>query len=472
MKTHFKKFFNYFFGYIILLFLFFSILPFLILSIYVNPCWDDFDYSETAFQNGFFKAQYIWYITWSGRYFSTAVLSSVNPLIFRSILGYKILTLIFILLFIFSIYFLISEISKNYISKKHKLICALAFCYFFVLGMPNVGLGLFWLPSSVIYQFANILIAILIILLIKFLNNKERTSYKLIISICFFIFAIEGSNEVSMLTTTVFFVSVFIVITINQKKINKHLLLFAVVSIISFCLMYFAPGNEYRLSTNPESHQLFFSIKNSFIDLFQFILGRIYNLQLLIFTLLFISFYSKNIVGKKSVDITLVLNPIYSIILFLSILFSGMFVSYWSLGISTPSRTLNVIYFLFLLGWFINIILILNYLYIKKKFEFKYLPKYAFIILCFAVFISFVKEPNSIKLAFKDIISGDASKFDSQLKDRYRNIYSNNSDTCKIDSIKNIPKTFFYYDIGPDPNGKYNRLQSQFFNQKFIIRSK
>jgi len=81
-----------------------------------------------------------------------------------------------------------------------------------------------------------------------------------------------------------------------------------------------------------------------------------------------------------------------------------------------------------------------------------------------------MKETGSIKIAYRDLISGKAQKFDAQLNDRYRNIYSSTSDTVKIDSLSNIPKSYFYYDIGPDPNGKYNKLQSEYFGKKFIIR--
>lgn len=353
---------------IVFLFLFLTIIPFIILSFYVHPCWDDFEYSEIAYRNGFFHSQYIWYETWSGRYFSTAVLSSINPLLFRSITGYKIITTIFILLFIVSVYYLISEIASENINIKNKLICTLSFCYLFVYGLPAADLALFWLASTVIYQFANIMMIVLTALFIRFLKNRnESVSKGLMISICLLIFAIEGSNEVSMLTTTIFFAAVFAGNLIITRKIDKYLFIFAVAAVISFLLVYLAPGNDYRLTTSPDSHQLYFSLKHSAIDLIKFIIYRIYNLPLLIFTVLFISFYFKLISVKKPGDIKVIVNPFYSVVLYLIILFSGIFVSYWSLGTSTPYRTLNVIYFIFLLGWFLNIVIIINYLYSKEK---------------------------------------------------------------------------------------------------------
>lgn len=456
---------------LILLFLIFTILPFILLSLYVHPCWDDFEYSEIAYKNGFFHSQYIWYVTWSGRFFSTALLSSINPLIYRSVFGYKLITLLFILLFIVSVYYLVNEIASDKISIRQKLICTLSFCYLFIFGLPASELALFWLASTVIYQLANIMMIFLAALFIRFLHkNKDDISKGLMTAVCLLIFAIEGSNEVSMLTTTIFFTAVFAGNYLLTKKFDKYLFVFASAAVISFLLVYLAPGNDFRLSTSPDSHKLFFSLKNSSIDLFKFILYRIYNIPLLVFTVLFISFYYKLLSGKKTHEVKLNINPVYSVILFLLILFSGIFVSYWSLGTATPYRTLNVIYFIFLLGWFLNIMIIIKYLYANEKLSLKTIPEYAFVLLCLSVFFSFMKETGSIKLAYKDLISGNAQKFSSELNERYSNIYSATSDTIKIDSLSSIPKSFFYYDIGSDPNGKYNKLQSEYFGKKVIIR--
>ena len=456
---------------LVLLFLFLTIIPFIILSFYVHPCWDDFEYSEIAYKNGFFHSQYIWYETWSGRYFSTAVLSTINPLLFRSVIGYKIITALFILLFIVSVYYLVSEIASESINLKQKLICTLSFCYLFVCGLPASDLALFWLASTVIYQFANIMMLVLTVLFIRFIKIRNVSISKgLVISICLLIFAIEGSNEVSMLTTTIFFAAVFAGNFILTRKFDKYLFLFAAASVISFLIVYLAPGNDYRLTTNPDSHQLLYSLKNSAIDLIKFIIYRIYNLPLLIFSVLFISFYYKIVSFKKSEDIKVMINPFHSVALYLIILFSGIFVSYWSLGTSTPYRTLNVIFFIFLLGWFLNIMIIVNYLYAKEKLKMNDIPGYAYILLCLAVLFSFMKETGSVKEAYKDLVSGKAQKFNAQLNDRYSSIYSSTTDTVKVDSLSNIPRSFFYYDIGPDPNGKYNKLQSEFFEKKFIIR--
>jgi len=469
MITNYKKISGFIFENGILLFLILSVLPFLILTYFVHPSWDDFEYAGIASKNGFFQSQYIWYFTWSGRYFSQAFLSSLNPMILGSIAGYKILTFIFILAFIFAVYLTVSEIASGCLNVKQKLIGTLSFCYLFVYGLPTSSLALYWMASSVIYQLANILMIILAYYYIGFLRG-ESVSKKTLLIISLLIFAIIGCNEVSMVMTVLFFTGSFIYNTIVSKSINKNLLIFAVVAVVSFLIVYLSPGNSYRLSTNPDSHQLLFSIKNSAIDLIKFIIYRLYDLPLILFTVLFISFYMKFILNKKLWSNTVIINPFYSVSIYFLAMFSGIFVSYWSLGTSTPYRTLNVIYFIFLAGWFINIIIILNYINIKKRLPENAVPEYVIALLCIAVFISFMKEPNTVKTAYKDLKNGSASLFNTELYIRYDKIRSSSEDTVIIDSLTVIPDSFSYFDIGEDPNNKYNKLQAEFFDKKAIIK--
>ncbi|MEO8664736.1 MAG: DUF6056 family protein [Ignavibacteria bacterium] len=464
-----KKILNNYFDYAVIVFLFLCTLPFIILSLFVQPSWDDFGYSYYSTEYGFLKAQDIWYTTFSGRYFSTAVLSSINPLVFGSIMGYKILTLFFIVVFIILIYFFISELASGAIDLKEKIIGTLAFSYLYFYGIPSVSLGFFWLSSTVIYQLGSIMMLLLFTMLLKFFRAENKNgNYLLAVVIAVLIFSIEGTNEVSMMALTLFFVSVLILNLILTKKINRWFLFFVIVSIISFCLVYFAPGNNVRSMDYPESHQVLFSIKSTLADLFRFFIYRIYNLPLLLFTILFIPFSSRIISDKRFSNRFILINPVYTIILFLALLASGFFVSYWSLGTTLPARTLNVVYFLFLIGWFFNIIVIVNYFYVKHNLKINPLPKYAYVIICFAIFFSFMKESNSVKLAYKDVFYGTASKFNSELNNRYENIYKDNSDTILVDTIKYVPDSFFFCDVTPDTKSLFNRYQATFFKKKFI----
>ncbi|MDQ3019690.1 MAG: DUF6056 family protein [Bacteroidota bacterium] len=468
-----KKKFQTYLENISILFLSLTILPFLILSIYVNPCWDDYFSAYIVNENGFLKSQHFWYVYWHGKFFANAALSSINPLIYDSMTGYKILPILLILGFIISSYFLIKEITSKSISNKEVLIFALVFCSLYFFKMPNVALGFYWMTSSVTYQLANILMMILFTFILRFFkeeNSKEKSIQRILIIVL--IFAVIGLNETSM---SILVALLFLILTVNfliNKKINRQLFLFVFASALAAGIVYFAPGNMIREVNYPERHQLINSAIKSSTILIHYIFYRVFDTPILLLTILFIPVSIKIISSKKSELSFLSVNPVYSIALFLIILFAGFFTSFWAVGEGPYDRTVNVVYFIFLIGWFLNVLIIVNYIKVKFGLRYHSLPKYALIIICVVIAFSFRKE-NNIRIAYKELLYGTAYTFDEELKNRYRKIYEDKSDTCLVESIKSpVPYLFFFYDVGMDPELWANKAQATYFNKKFFIVKK
>jgi len=51
------------------------LLPFVLLSFYARPAADDFSYADSVMKYGFWNAQTYWYTQWSGRFFSTLLVT-------------------------------------------------------------------------------------------------------------------------------------------------------------------------------------------------------------------------------------------------------------------------------------------------------------------------------------------------------------------------------------------------------------
>ncbi|MDQ3019432.1 MAG: DUF6056 family protein [Bacteroidota bacterium] len=473
MATNIKKYFNRYFENLVILFFALTILPFLILSIFINPTYDDFFYSEVANEMGLWNSVYYWYDSMTGRYFSMALLSSVNPLIFKSIIGYKMLPAAFIFITVIATYLLISEISSNIISKKEILISSLAFSFLYFYRMPSLP-EYYWLTTAIIYELANILMLILFILILRFF--KEKNSIKkstLRFCIIILILAVIGLNEASMIILIELLLSISILNLLVYKRVNRQFFLFAFIAILGFCIVYFAPGTYKRLAAAPGiPQQLIPSLVNTASDLLRFILNRILDTPILLFTILFIPVCAKIISSKKIDNSFFSINPAYSILLFLILLASGFFTSYWSLGLPPYERVMNVIYFLFLAGWFINILIIINFF--KNKFDFRFysLQKYALVIIFVAIAFSVFKNNNNIKIAYAELFYGDAYKYDEKQKERYRNINQSISDTCTVDSIGRVPTPFLFHEISSGKQSNYNKYYARYFNKKVIVVKK
>ncbi|MHC2992461.1 hypothetical protein OB13_13020, partial [Pontibacter sp. HJ8] len=67
----------------------YSLLPFLLLTLYIHPTADDFSFAIRDTSLDFLTAQLVYYLNWSGRYFGTAIVR-LSPLTFDSMVVYKL----------------------------------------------------------------------------------------------------------------------------------------------------------------------------------------------------------------------------------------------------------------------------------------------------------------------------------------------------------------------------------------------
>jgi hypothetical protein len=91
----------------------FCILPFLFLSFFNYPSADDYSMTFVLEKLKFWGAQKYWYLGWSGRYISTAILSLFHPLLFKKILLYQLYPILLFFLSGLGIYSLVSSVIQK-----------------------------------------------------------------------------------------------------------------------------------------------------------------------------------------------------------------------------------------------------------------------------------------------------------------------------------------------------------------------
>src|SRR5690606_12661622 len=97
---------------------------------------------------------------WTGRYFSTALLS-ISPILLKSFFLYQLVSLLVFIGSLHSLYFLIKCLSP--ISKKsHIFILALVSLLSFLSFMPDITEAFYWFPGTATYQLACIFVAYLL----------------------------------------------------------------------------------------------------------------------------------------------------------------------------------------------------------------------------------------------------------------------------------------------------------------------
>ncbi|MEO8209919.1 MAG: DUF6056 family protein [bacterium] len=456
--------------YFLLIFLILTILPFLILHYYNNPNAEDFIYGEEAKRIGFLNYIQVLYKYWGGRYF-TYIFISITPLTFKSIIGYKIFTLVMMIVFYYILYLFISEITGDSLTLKEKFLISLSIFFLYLYAMPSVSEGFYWYASLVGYLIAIILVLIFSIFYIRLDGTsslKKKIYYTLII--CLTVIAIAGSVELAATIIVIFIFFLLIKSFFIEKKFNWSLIIIALITAISVYIAYSAPGNFERSEKYIENHNFFYSVYSSVIFLLQQIFTWTFVSPLLPLTVLLLPLFFKIIKGRAN-SVKFSINPVYALTGSLIFLFSNIFLIIWSMGIYPYPRIVNFIYFVFLIGWFYNVAVLTFYINKKFKISVERLPGYVYAI-AFTMIAFFLIKENNIKTAYYDLLGGVANKYDNEMKTRYEDILQSNSDSCEVDSVRNIPGSFYFSDNAADPNQFFNQGYELYFNKKSISLKK
>lgn len=445
--------------------------PFFILAAFNHPAADDFTVTYTLKTKDFWEAQVNWYLTWSGRYISTAIVSLLQPLVYKSLFLYRIYPILLLVGTLVStrhfLKSLLGEVEKTKLWAMSSLMTVV-----FVSILPSIVQGYFWVPGSLIYMLANIFTLLFASHLIRFELNKENKS--LLISIVFGVLAI-GSNELNLFVV-IFVFGLWILgnllsIRALNWKIISSMLFLGVTAMISL----FAPGNAARGSVIEKTpgneslslHDPIFALSKSVHHGLSDIVNWIFISPLLIFCVILV-------LKHKELE-TRLKTTIHPAIIWLGLIalcFFLYFPYYYGTGnpdsTTFPSRTSNVICFFVCFSVPISILYTLKWLDEIKgiRFELK-TPKSIFQLLSGVVVISILATGN-MKMVLKDLRSRDFIAYNNELNARYDLISKSTSDTLVVDSLHFFPRTIFMGDISADPENWVNSSYAKYFGKKLI----
>lgn len=448
---------------ILILCLLFILLPYIYISFFVHPIADDFTYSIKGKNYGILEVLKYEYLHWNGRY-SSNLFVILNPIVFNSLIGYKLVPVFSIILTIFSFYFFFCSITA-FFTKAQKLSYSLFLTLLYIYQMPVISEGIYWFTGFVTYHLGNILFLLFIALIFKYLKHKYFfNKYFHAFVIISLQFILIGLNEVIMLNLLFLcFLTLFITYRNKQVNMNFFMLLF-IFALIFSSFLFFAPGNSNRESLFSNNHNLFSSLINSSIQTFRFIFEWISSLPLIIASV-FYFFINKQLSVQESIfKESFYLKPQLSYSLIFITVFTCIFPAYWAIGILGQQRTVNVAYFLFIIFWFINLTVVFNNFRDKLQ-SFNDLKVEIKIVAVLLMLISFAITKNGLSL-ISDIAYNKEIQYNSIMNERFYklNLFNkNSSDTIYFEKIPNPPKTIFILDITNDSDCWMNKGYNAFF---------
>jgi len=227
-----------------------------------------------------------------------------------------------------------------------------------------------------------------------------------------------------------------------------------------------SPGNHFRLTQFPGNRNFYYSLSGTFNYLHQNIISWLFKSPLLVCSLILLPVFAGIARGSEHFKNNFLSHPFWFFILWFGVLFVSIFFSFYSTTV-VLNRTSNFIYLIFLAGWFYFLFAVTRKHFMKLIMDSytyrRYLYPISFVIICL-----FILKQNNINVAFEDLFSGSAYNYNRQLNERYQAIEDCKTDSCRVDSLLNIPKTIFYKDITSNPALLNSDWYGRFFNKKSV----
>lgn len=431
------------------------ILPFLILSFFNHPQNDDYVAAASTKAMGCIQSSIRWYMTWSARYFSMLIMNgSLNPLILGSFFAYKLSAVVTILFLISAMYAFICEITSHRFGVVQTLSGALSITALYLFQVPGIAYSIYWMTGAVCYQYSIILFLITCtMLLIQERTGRELSSSSLFATIASFtVFFTAGANELYMILQIEVLAIVIILKLASRQKVSGILLLLLAIALVSFSIVVFAPGTRARDSYS--QHNFWLAVQSAFIYGSEYIIHWITASPLVPATALF----TLTAIRQTRPLLPFTINPILSSFLFIATYYGMFFPPFYNAGTLQP-YTVSIIYFFFLIGIIIHIMLFVDRYAGQRRSSHLSYPVIKMTL--WALLVIMVLAPDSnMKTAYADLFTGTAYRYNEELSERYAAIKACRSFTCDVAPLKDQPRTIFFFENAVD-----EKKDSPFFLQ-------
>lgn len=439
----------------------FTLIPYIWISQFAHPSADDFSYAVTALKLGILESQIDWYVNWSGRYTATALIS-FGPVYVKSLFFYKLMPIIWIFILVgMSFWFAKTLWPECSQTKRYLLVLVLLIVYFSFMPQPTEGI--YWYAGAATYQAANILTLLFYGLIISCqqLSPQRKNLIVPVTAVAFFL--LMGLNETSMLMHLFGLLCMTGLSALDHKEWDRGLLAILVVGLIGALIVYMAPGNSVRGSHFMTSRQPLAFVEAAVFTLY-FIFSWLFFSPVWILMVLYVTspLYNPLPAHRK--------RPVWmGWVLYLTMLYLGIFVGCWSLGFRPPPRTQNVIYFVFLWGLLINLHYTTPFIQsLRKRVT---IPNQVRYLLAFGIVVYFFSPLCHIPRVYHQLLQGKLATFSKKMDSRYDQLVTSKDSVIRVSSIPEAKENFiFYNDIEQDTSHWSNKAYAWYFGKKAISR--
>jgi hypothetical protein len=441
-----------------------AVVPLLVLALYNHPSpADDYCFAFMTRDHGFWHGQHAYYTGWTGRYFAT-FLFHATPL-WAGWLGYfKVLPFALIGLLFHALFSLLGEVFPAAPARGRAALTA-GFIAVYVSQVASLAEAFYWSTAVYVYLLPSILLLYLLTWALRLPRPAFRRMRPLgAVWAAFLVFAIVGSNEMTMLLTLYLLGAAVGYGLLFRKKVDGWLLALLVVAGASAYLMLSAPGNAARLGTNPEGGHAVAAIGAALKATATNGLRWLVRSPLLLLSLGLAFFLAQQPAFRLNEALRV---PLWVALLgwigAVALLFVPQF---YGVGVRVPPppRILNLTWFVFLLGWV--------YLVALARAPFGWartlFSPIGLAIVTLLVGWCFLRSAP-IRDLYRDWLTGTAWQFDRELTARYAEIEASRADTVRVAPLQHVPASLFVEDVRADPKFLWNTCTAEYFGKKAVV---
>ena len=288
-------------------------------------------------------------------------------------------------------YFILKLVNKNTKEISTSTI-VVTYLLYGILSLETYRTGIYWVSASVLYLFPILPLFIGVYLRndIEYYHNKKY----LYIIICILFFMAGFSQEQIAIIAVVYCICIFVKNLLKNKKTNKIDLAILISSTIGAVILYIAPGNYVRATSDIKLTSIGF-LFNNLKRIIEIYFGSFnYRLCLVLFLLVtYIGYYLlKNRKGFKYLNIALI---IISLFFFVITLYDNFILK--SQLFNIESNKVILISFAYLI---LTIFSIMQYLYYNKKICIMYLFIGGALSQCSTIIFPYIIERMTIPFIF------------------------------------------------------------------------
>jgi hypothetical protein len=447
-------------------------LPYLVLSYHCVPVADDFLYAAKSRDLGIFGAVKMWYLEFTGRY-TSSIIMSLLPIRSINFAIAQIFPAMLIVGLIGGLYYCIHAF--RFFSRLQAVLLTAVIFGVYISTLVSPGEVIYWLSGSVTYMLPVVIMLFLWGYIVRVYSSGRSVNTINLIIVAFGCSLLSGSNEIIIFYHG-FLSLLFWVFTLRIASPYRKFstIVFAVTTVCSlFSLL--APGNSERHSYMAGVSHAAPSVLHSIEFSSNVIVTWLYlRSKRFAFMFLLLAVPAILIISKQPFDrrLKLKLHPVWPALIF----FAGYLFAYLPVTISLteyyPDRTLDTIYFTYLIFSTVTLAYAGVYYGLDKLGNVGF-RRLSYVLIFFGLFALLADRKTNTAKAYATIINKADVKFKAQLDARFRMLnQSRGQKMVKIIPLVINPKPMVFADVDTVVHSANNFGYEAYFNIDTVVATK